>query len=110
MKKVSYGPVAGNTSLEQDARLRIADCQFMLKQYKLARAGYQRVVDLDLSTAPYALFQLAAVSGVTSSNEKISLLQQLLEKYPASNMQQRPRWLWRILTWRRSDSERQFLC
>lgn len=83
-EKVSYGPVAGNTSLEQDARLRIADCQFMLKQYKLARAGYQRVVDLELSTAPYALFQLAAVSGVTSSNEKISLLQQLLEKYPAS--------------------------
>ncbi|MEY4585899.1 MAG: hypothetical protein RIT05_317 [Bacteroidota bacterium] len=83
-EKVSYGPVAGNTSLEQDARLRIADCQFMLKQYKQARAGYQRVVDLDLSAAPYALFQLASVAGVTNGNEKITLLLQLLEKYPTS--------------------------
>jgi TolA-binding protein len=83
-EKVSYGPVVGNTSLEQDARLRIADCQFMLKQYKAARSGYQRVVDLDLLASPYALFQIASIAGVTNSNEKISLLKQLLEKYPAS--------------------------
>ena len=83
-EKVSYGPVVGNTSLEQDARLRIADCQFMLKQYKAARSGYQRVVDLDLLASPYALFQIASIAGVTNSSEKISLLKQLLEKYPAS--------------------------
>jgi len=82
-EKVSYGPVAGNTSLEQDARLRVADCLFMLKQYKLAQTGYQRFVDLDVAASPYALFQLAAVAGVTNGNEKINLLQRLLEKYPA---------------------------
>lgn len=83
-EKVRYGPSAGNTSLEQDARLRMADCQFMLKQYKLARIGYQQIADLDIPVSPYALFQLASIAGVTNSNEKINLLKQLLEKYPAS--------------------------
>ncbi|MBM3413889.1 MAG: tetratricopeptide repeat protein [Bacteroidetes bacterium] len=81
-EKVSYGSVAGNTSLEQDARLRVADCQYMLKQYKLAKTGYQRIVDLEVAASPYALFQLAAVAGVTNANEKINLLRQLLAKYP----------------------------
>ncbi|MBM3411997.1 MAG: tetratricopeptide repeat protein [Bacteroidetes bacterium] len=81
-EKVSYGAVAGNTSIEQDAQLRIADCQYMLRQYKLAKTGYQRIVDLDVAASPYALFQLAAVAGVTNGIEKINLLRQLLEKYP----------------------------
>ena len=83
-EKVRYGPVMGNTSLELDARLRIADCQLLLRQYKAARQNYQFIVDLDGPAAPYAFYQLALIAGVESVNEKINRLKQVSVRYPQS--------------------------
>jgi TolA-binding protein len=83
-EKVKYGPVMGNTSLELDARLRIADCQLLLRQYKAARQNYQFIVDIETAAAPYAYYQLALIAGVESVNEKINRLIQLRVRYPAS--------------------------
>lgn len=84
-EKVSYGPRMGNTSLELDARLRMADCQLLLRQYKMARQSYQAFVDLDAPAAPYAFFQVAAIAGIENVNEKIRLLKELMVRYPLSD-------------------------
>lgn len=83
-EKVSYGPRVGNTSLELDARLRIADCQLMLRQYKVARQCYQAFVDIEAPSAPYAFFQIASIVGIENVNEKIRLLKELMIRYSTS--------------------------
>jgi TolA-binding protein len=83
-EKVRYGVQAGNTSLELDARLRAADCQLLLRQYKNAKQVYQAFVDMDAPAAPYAYFQLAAIAGVDNVSDKIRLLKELIVRYPQS--------------------------
>jgi len=83
-EKVKYGNQAGNTSLELDARLRAADCQLLLRQYKNAKQLYQGFVDMDAPAAPYAFFQIASIEGIDNVNDKIRLLKELIVRYPQS--------------------------
>lgn len=68
-----------------DAKLRMADCFFMMKQYSEAARIYEQVAKSNASDADYALYQRSVASGVFGDyNQKISSLQKLLNDYPKS--------------------------
>jgi len=60
---------------QQDAFLRLADCQMMTKQFKVALQTYQKVIDLGWNTLDYATLQKAIIlGGMGQSGEKIKIL------------------------------------
>nr|BCX01336.1 MAG: hypothetical protein KatS3mg041_1382 [Bacteroidota bacterium] len=70
---------------DQDARLRLADSYFALKQYAEAVAAYQAVIDRGGSEVDYALFQQALARYYSNApSEAIRLLRLLRERYPRS--------------------------
>ncbi len=76
-----------STPLQQDAYIRTADCYYMNKQYKSAIKIYDDVLIHELKTADYALYQKAVIAGaLNKNNEKISLMQSLLQRYPSSTL------------------------
>ena len=86
-----FGQVAGTarinaSPLEQDAYIRNADCYYMNRDYGKAVAMYNKVLDYSWPSADYATFQKAMVAGVNNSAEKISLLNNLIRKYPGSDL------------------------
>lgn len=71
--------------IEQDAYLRSADCYFMNKQFATAQKMYDNVINQNLKTADYALYQKAIIAGALGKNsDKITLLQSLPKQYPNS--------------------------
>lgn len=80
---INSGPKDGR--LLNDARLRMADCYLMMRQYKDASNLYEQVGNSRTSDADYALYSKAIVSGVLGdNNQKVSTLQKLLSDYPKS--------------------------
>ncbi len=74
------------SSLLQDAWLRAGDCFYMRKDYSRAKLHYDRAVLLGWPAADYAQFQLAMIAGIGSTNEKLRLLQLVVDKYPRSTL------------------------
>ena len=72
-------------AFEQDLCIRIADCNYMLKDYAAASYVYDKIIGLNFSQTDYALFQKAMIAGVKNSKEKIKLLSDLASNYPNSN-------------------------
>lgn len=70
--------------IDQDAYTRQADCYFMQRNYRQALSMYQQVIDYSWRNADYALYQKAMISGITSSKEKITLLNTVQRVYPES--------------------------
>ena len=79
-------PTINSTSIEQDVFVRMADCNFMLKDYANANLMYDKVILLKFPQSDYALFQKAMIVGVKSSLDKINLLAQLSSSFPNSNL------------------------
>lgn len=76
-----------SSSIEQDAYLRSADAYFMTRNYRQAQEMYDYVYNNNLPSADYALYQKAIISGAANRNsEKVSQLQQLEQKFPASSL------------------------
>ena len=78
-----------NTSspVEQDAYVRSADSYFMNRSYTQAQNMYDAVIVSKLASSDYALYQKAIISGAGNRTaEKISQLQMLEQRYPASNL------------------------
>ncbi|MFY8003769.1 MAG: tetratricopeptide repeat protein, partial [Chitinophagaceae bacterium] len=76
-----------STDIEQDAFIRMADCLFMMQQYKNAVTAYERVYSQQLKSADYALFQKAIVAGAQNkTKEKQDLLNDLSRQFPASRL------------------------
>jgi len=77
-----------NTELDryqQDAYVRVADCQMMLKKMNEALATYQHVIDLSWSYADYAFLQKATIlGGIGKVNDKIKMLINYESNYPNS--------------------------
>ncbi|MFN4007652.1 MAG: tetratricopeptide repeat protein [Chitinophagaceae bacterium] len=74
------------SSVQQDAFVRLADCYFIQKQYNKALAMYEQVYNAGTTHADYALYQKAIIAGAGSrTNEKIALLQRLSRQFPQSN-------------------------
>jgi len=86
-----FEPLGRNPSLSsgsfvQDAYIRTADCYFMQKDYTKAKTHYDNVVKFSWPAEDYATFQIAMLAGVRSSTEKISLLNTMMRKFPASSL------------------------
>ena len=71
--------------IQQDAFVRVADCQMMLKKMNDALANYQRVIDLSWSYADYAFLQKATLlGGIGKVTEKIKMLTNFESNFPNS--------------------------
>lgn len=77
-----------NPTLTVNALLREADAYYMLKNYKSAAALYDKVIAANAIEADYARLQKATIAGINQSvEEKIKLLNQVINKTPASTYQ-----------------------
>ena len=79
-------PAINSPAMEQDAYIRSADCYYMSKDFKRALSMYDKVLNFSWPSSDYATFQKALVAGVTSSGEKIKLLQSIPRVYPLSTL------------------------
>ncbi len=73
-------------ALDQDAYLRIADCNFMNKDYKKALSMYEKVLEYSWPASDYATFQKAMIVGINNNKEKVNLLTGISRKYPTSSL------------------------
>lgn len=85
-KEVAPGLSASSSPLEQDAYVRSADALFMQKNYSTSRPMYQNVVNLALPQSDYSLYQIALISGINNQAEKIKAFNQLVQRYPESDL------------------------
>ncbi len=70
-----FNPYVESSSYQKDALVRLADCQFMTKQYKTALKSYQKIIDLGWNFEDYATLQKAIIYGALGLNkEKIKIL------------------------------------
>jgi TolA-binding protein len=86
-----FEPLAKNSALNsneltQDAYIRTADCYFMNKDYAKAKAMYDNVIKFSWPAEDYATFQVAMITGVKSSKDKIALLNTMNRKFPSSSL------------------------
>jgi tetratricopeptide (TPR) repeat protein len=72
--------------LQQDAYVRSADCYFMLKNFDKANIIYEAIINNALPQSDYAMFQKGLIAGIKGSDAKISVLKELIRKYPNSNL------------------------
>lgn len=78
---------SNSSSLQQDAYLRSADCDFMKKDFKQSLKKYEQVINMQLPAIDYALFQKAIIAGAMNNpTEKINLLQNLIGRYSNSSL------------------------
>ena len=74
-----------DVELNSDAYLRLADCQFMQKKLSQAVVNYDKCAKMEQPNADYALYQIAIAHGYLKElNKKVTTLDQLLTKYPAT--------------------------
>jgi len=85
-EQVVRNPRLNASPLEQDAYLRDADCYYMNRDFKTALAMYNKVLDYSWPASDYATFQKAMIAGVNNGKEKITLLNSINRKYPASGL------------------------
>ena len=67
-EQVATKTAATASSLEQDAYVRSADCNYMLKDFSKAAGMYENIINNALLQSDYALFQKAMIAGIKSSN------------------------------------------
>lgn len=79
-------PSLSSGSLVQDAYLRTGDCFYMQREYSKAKTVYDNVIRFSWPAEDYATFQNAMLAGVKSSSDKISLLNTMIRKFPASSL------------------------
>lgn len=89
--KTFFEPLAKTVSLSsdpltQDAYIRTADVYFMGRNYPQAKTMYDNVIRYSWPAEDYATFQKAMIAGITSSAEKISGMNTLIRKFPASSL------------------------
>jgi TolA-binding protein len=85
-EQVNKIPSAKSSTVEQDAYMRAADCYYMQRDYKKAGSMYDQVILLGWVASDYASFQKAMIGGISSSSEKIKLLQQMQKNHNGSSL------------------------
>lgn len=81
--ETAFGP--NGKRIADDASLRAADCYYMMKDYNNALNIYNKVISGNQQGADYATYQKGLIMGINGDNtQKISLLKQLTQQYPAS--------------------------
>lgn len=72
--------------MKNDAFVRIGDCYFMKSDYNKSIEFYGEAIKINLFDIDYALFQKSSAQGLLGKSEdKISNLETLLNKFPKSN-------------------------
>lgn len=87
--KTYFEPLSKNVSLNadavtQDAYIRTADAYYITKNYAQAKSMYDNVIRFSWPAEDYATFQRGMIAGISSSNEKITLLNTLIRKFSSS--------------------------
>jgi TolA-binding protein len=85
-QQVVKTPALNSDPLTQDAYLRSADCYYMNRDYTRAKSMYDNVIRFSWPAEDYATFQNAMITGIKSPAGKISLLNTLNRKFPASSL------------------------
>jgi TolA-binding protein len=83
---LAKAPALNTDAFSQDAYIRTADNYFMLKNFSKAKGMYDNVIKLSWPAEDYATFQIAMLAGVNSPNEKISLMNTAIRKFPKSSL------------------------
>jgi TolA-binding protein len=84
---VNKSSFPSNTDIDKDAFLRIGDCYFMLKEYKLALSNYDQVIQNGWASADYATYQKGIIAGALNKpKEKLQFLESIEKNYPVSTM------------------------
>jgi TolA-binding protein len=86
-----FEPISRNVSLSsdpltQDAYVRTADAYYMNKSFAQAKQMYDNVIRFSWAAEDYATFQKAMIAGISNSTEKISLMNNLIRKFPNSSL------------------------
>ncbi|MEI6949346.1 tetratricopeptide repeat protein [Paraflavisolibacter sp. H34] len=86
-----FEPLVKNVSLSsdhltQDAYVRLADVYYMNRNYAQARSMYDNVIRMSWTSEDYATFQKGMIAGISNSTEKITLLNNLIRKFPQSTL------------------------
>lgn len=85
LKYTALGNNESGKTVLSDAYNRLGDCYFYDREFTTARKNYAKAVATDPSAGDYALYQDAFVAGLQKNySEKVSLLNQLMQKYPSS--------------------------
>lgn len=82
----SKNPALNSDAFSQDAYIRTADCYYMQKNYSGAKAMYENVIKFSWPAEDYATFQLAMLAGVKDPNQKISMMNNMIRKFPNSTL------------------------
>lgn len=85
-REVAAAVSASSTPVQQDAYVRSADAQYMQKNYSTAKTMYQNVVNTGTTQSDYAFYQIAMIDGINNQAGKIKTLNQLIKRYPESNL------------------------
>jgi TolA-binding protein len=71
--------------IQNDTRLRIADCYFITTSYPQAISYYDKVISAGKSDVDYAMYQKAFCLGLTNNQRgKVDILTSLITRYPSS--------------------------
>jgi Tetratricopeptide repeat. len=69
-----------------DGILRLADCEFMRKDYIGAANHYQLIIDENITNTPYAMYQYALIKGLDGDlGNKLEMLNNLVNNFQNSN-------------------------
>lgn len=70
-----------------DAYCRIADCQYMKKDFSAAMKSYEKAYNTNVKEGDYALYQQAMMQGnIKDINGKIKTLNNVVDLYPSSSI------------------------
>lgn len=86
-EQVTTSVNSSSQALQVDAYVREADCYFMKKQLSKALQMYEAIINNQLPSSDYALYQKAAIAGANDQfAQKVSLLQSIQNRYPSSTL------------------------
>jgi TolA-binding protein len=86
-EQVAFNVTNKSSTTEQDAYVRLADCEYMRKDFKHALVKYDQLINWNSSIADYAWYQKAIILGaMNKSVDKIQLLQQFQQNFPKSGL------------------------
>ncbi len=84
--QVAPSVTASSNTIELDAYLRLADCNYMLKDYTKANNMYEVLINLGSQSSDYATYQKAMIAGIKNSAEKIRILSSLIRQYSQGSL------------------------
>jgi TolA-binding protein len=83
---LSRGAALTSEPITQDAYIRTADVAYMNRNYTQARSMYDKVINYSWPSEDYATFQKAMIAGISNNAEKITLMNNLVRKFPQSTL------------------------